>query len=66
MIKVITGIKHSGKSYLLFELFNDYLINNAIDSKHIIKFTFDSQDYLDLIGEDVLDINIKRRKVTTK
>lgn len=63
MIKVITGIKRSGKSYLLFELFNSYLINNNVDSNHIIKFAFDSQDYLDLIGEDLLDINITKRKV---
>lgn len=66
MIKVITGIRRSGKSYLLFELFNDYLLSNKIDSKHIIKFAFDSQDYLDLIGEDLLDINIKKRKVDPK
>jgi len=66
MIKVITGIRRSGKSYLLFELFNEYLLNNNIDSEHIIKFAFDSQDYLDLIGEDLLDINIKKRKVDPK
>lgn len=66
MIKVITGIRRSGKSYLLFELFNDYLLNNNVDSDHIIKFAFDSQDYLDLIGEDLLDINIKKRKVDPK
>lgn len=66
MIKVITGIKRSGKSYLLFELFNNYLLANNIDSNHIIKFAFDSQDYLDLIGEDLLDINITKRKVDPK
>lgn len=66
MIKVITGIRRSGKSYLLFELFNDHLLNNAIDSEHIIKFAFDSQDYLDLIDEDLLDINIKKRKVNPR
>ena len=66
MIKVITGIRRSGKSYLLFEIFNDYLLNSNVDSEHIIKFAFDSQDYLDLIGEDLLDINIKKRKVNPK
>lgn len=66
MIKVITGIRRSGKSYLLFEIFNDYLLNNNVDSDHIIKFAFDSQDYLDLIGEDLLDINIRKRKVDPK
>ncbi len=66
MIKVITGIRRSGKSYLLFELYNKYLLNSGIDSKHIIKFAFDSQDYLDLIDEDILDINLKKRKVDPK
>ena len=66
MIKVITGIRRSGKSYLLFELFNDYLLNDNVEPNHIIKFAFDSQDYLDLIGEDLLDINIKKRKVDPK
>lgn len=66
MIKVITGIRRSGKSYLLFELFNNYLLDNNVYSDHIIKFAFDSQDYLDLIGEDLLDINISKRKVDPK
>lgn len=66
MVKVITGIRRSGKSFLLFEIFNDYLLKSNVDSEHIIKFAFDSQDYLDLIGEDLLDINIKKRKVDPK
>lgn len=66
LIKVITGVRCSGKSYLLFELFNDYLLDINVDSEHIIKFAFDSQDYLDLIGEDLFDINIKKRKVDHK
>jgi hypothetical protein len=32
-IKVITGIKRSGKSVLLFELFYDYLISKGISKK---------------------------------
>lgn len=66
MVKVITGIRRSGKSYLLFEIFNEYLLNNNIDADHIIKFAFDSQDYLDLIEEDLLDITLNKRKVDPK
>lgn len=63
MVKVITGIRRSGKSYLLFEIFYEYLLKNNVDSDHIIKFAFDSQDYLDLINEDLLEINLEKRKV---
>jgi predicted AAA+ superfamily ATPase len=37
MIKVITGIRRSGKSYLLFTLFYNYLKNEGVDVQHIIK-----------------------------
>ena len=43
MIKVITGMRRCGKSYLLFEIFTSYLKNNGIDSGHIIKV--DLEDY---------------------
>ena len=66
MIKVITGIRRSGKSFLLFNLFYDYLISTGIPSDNIIKFAFDSEEYLDLIGEDLLDINLEKRKVNPK
>lgn len=43
MIKIITGMRRCGKSYLLFELFASYLENNGTDSDHIIKV--DLEDY---------------------
>lgn len=63
MIKIVTGMRLSGKSYLLFEIFNEHLISNEVDQDHIIKFAFDSADDLELIGEDLLELNIKKRKV---
>lgn len=66
MIKVITGIRRSGKSFLLFNLFYGYLISQGIDDSHIIRFAFDSDDYLSLIGENILDIDIRKRKVNAK
>ncbi|MCQ2770351.1 MAG: ATP-binding protein [Clostridia bacterium] len=43
MIKVITGIKSRGKSYLLFEIFYNYLIENGIDKSHIISLQLDDR-----------------------
>ena len=41
MIKVITGIRRCGKTYLLFELFYNYLKEQGVDDKHIIKLALD-------------------------
>lgn len=44
LIKVITGIRRSGKSYLLNTIFVDYLKNKGVDDEHIIRFAFDNQE----------------------
>lgn len=41
MIKVITGIRRCGKSYLLFNIFKSYLLEHGVDKKHIIEITLD-------------------------
>ena len=43
MIKVITGIRRSGKSYLVFKIFNDYLISQGVPENHIIKIELDDR-----------------------
>ena len=43
MIKIITGMRRCGKSYLLFEIFTSYLESNGIAPDHIIKV--DLEDY---------------------
>jgi predicted AAA+ superfamily ATPase len=51
-IKVITGIRRSGKSYLLNKLFYDHLIAEHTLPDHIIRFAFDSAEDLLQIGEN--------------
>ena len=41
MIKIITGIRRCGKSFLLFVLFKKYLLENGIDENHIIEIALD-------------------------
>ena len=56
-IKIITGIRSSGKSYLLNNLFYNHLIESGVDEDHIIKFAFDSGRDLLKIGEDLTDLD---------
>ena len=41
MIKVVTGIRRSGKSYLLFTIFKDYLLSEGVNEDHIISIELD-------------------------
>lgn len=63
LIKVITGIRRCGKSYLLNTLFYNHLLNSGVDESHIIKFAFDSSIDLNKIGENIISLEKERRKV---
>lgn len=41
LVKIITGIRRCGKSYLLFKLFRDHLLENGIKEDHIISVALD-------------------------
>lgn len=63
LIKIITGIRRSGKSYLLNKLFYEHLLREGILPDHIIKFAFDSADDLSLIGEDFINLSKNNKRV---
>ena len=41
LIKIVTGIRRCGKSFLLFQLFRQYLLDVGVDSDHIIQIALD-------------------------
>ncbi len=54
LIKVITGIRRCGKSYLLFTLFKERLLSEGVDEKHIIEIAFDAFENKKFRDPDVL------------
>ena len=44
MIKVITGIRRCGKSFLLFNIFKKYLLDSGVEADHIIEIALDGID----------------------
>jgi len=54
MIKIITGIRRCGKSYLLFHLYKDWLLSHGVDEKHIIAVNLENRRNLSLRNPDAL------------
>lgn len=65
LIKVITGIRRCGKSYLLFNLFYDYLIENEINEEQIITIALDDDTFVKYRDPDELSKYI-REKIVNK
>ena len=55
LIKIITGIRRCGKSYLLNKIFKKYLIENGTDEGHIIQLSLDENKNKKYLDPDVLD-----------
>lgn len=61
LIKVITGMRRCGKSYLLFTLFKEHLLSNGIDENHIIEIAFDAFENKKYRDPDVLYPYLKKQ-----
>ena len=66
LIKIITGIRRCGKSFLLNTLFYNHLIESGIEEDHIIKLAFDSAEDLERIGEDLVAMDKEKRGADPK
>lgn len=59
LIKIITGMRRTGKSFLLHHLFHDYLVNSGVEESHIIEIAFDDRKNKNLRDPDILLQNLK-------
>lgn len=61
LIKVVTGIRRCGKSYLLNTIFYNYLLEEGVNENHIIKVALDDSDYEELLDPKILSRFIKEK-----
>lgn len=61
MVKVVTGLRRSGKSYLLFRIFKDYLLSRGIDENLIIEIILDDDEFASLRNPLKLGEHIRNR-----
>ena len=60
-VKVITGIRRCGKSYLLFTLFKEHLIDKGVKPSHIIEIALDSDEFEELRDPRKLSAYVRAR-----
>lgn len=61
LIKIITGIRRCGKSFLLDPIFTDYLKGSDVDENHIIKINFDERKNARYLNPDTLDSYLRKK-----
>ena len=52
LIKIVTGVRRCGKSYLLLNLFHDYLLDKGVKEDHIIEIALDDRSNKELRDPD--------------
>lgn len=61
LVKIVTGVRRCGKSYLLFQLFCDHLLESGIKDDHIISIALDDYGNRQLLDPDELYRYVKSR-----
>ncbi len=61
LVKIVTGIRRCGKSYLLDPIFKNYLIEQEVKEDHIIKLDLDERDNFIYHNPDALNKYVKDR-----
>lgn len=54
LIKVVTGVRRSGKSYLIFHIFLNYLLKQGVPESHIIRIELDQRKHRQYRDPDVI------------
>ena len=65
-IKIITGIRRCGKSYLLFKLYKGYLLNNGVKKEQVIEMALDEIDNIKYRNPFELNDYIKNKITKNK
>ncbi len=61
LIKVITGIRRCGKSYLLFNIYYEYLLSQGVSEENIIKISLDDEENEELREPKKLSVYIREK-----
>lgn len=61
MVKVVTGLRRSGKSFLLFHLFRDYLLGHKVKESQIIEIALDNDEFAELRNPLFLGEFVRKR-----
>lgn len=66
MVKIVTGIRRSGKSFLLMTLFHQHLVNQGVTEDHIIEISLDNRRNKPLRDPDALLNYIESKVLSDK
>ena len=66
MIKILTGIRRCGKSFILDPIFKNYLISDGVKENHIIKLDLDDVKNMKYLGPELLDKYVDEHTVDSE